>query len=83
MPHTTAADQVCLLYGNLAQAATLGDRRGTSIAMTDSDSTDFAKAIMAIRGDTRFDINVHDVGNATATAADKTPGPIVGLATIA
>ena len=83
MPHTTAADQVCLLYGNLAQAATLGDRRGTSIAMTDSDSTDFAKGIMAIRGDTRFDINVHDVGNATATAADKTPGPIVGLATIA
>lgn len=83
MPHTEANDQVCLLYGNLAQAATLGDRRGTTIAMSDSDGTDFAKGIMAIRGDTRFDINVHDVGNATATAADRAPGPIVGLLTAA
>ncbi len=83
MPHVEANDQVCLLYGNLAQAATLGDRRGVTIAMSDSDGTDFAKGIMAIRGDTRFDINVHDVGNQTATAADRAPGPIVGLLTAA
>lgn len=83
MPHTEANDVICLLYGNLAQAAMLGDRKGTSIAMTDSDSTDFAKGIMAIRGDTRFDINVHDVGNAHATATSRTPGPIVGLLTAA
>lgn len=83
MPHTEANDVICLLYGNLAQAAMFGDRKGTSIAMTDSDSTDFAKGIMAIRGDTRFDINVHDVGNYHATAASRTPGPIVGLLTAA
>lgn len=83
MPHTEANDVICLLYGNLAQASMLGDRKGTSIAMTDSDSTDFAKGIMAIRGDTRFDINVHDVGNYDATAANRKAGPIVGLLTAA
>lgn len=81
MPQTEANDQVCLLYGNLAQAAMLGDRRGTSIAMSDSDGTDFAKGIMAIRGDTRFDINVHDVG--TAASSGAVAGPIVGLLTAA
>lgn len=83
MPSAEANSQVCLLYGNLAQAAMLGDRRGISIAMTDSDSTDFASDVMAVRGTTRFDINVHDVGNASATAADRLAGPIVGLITAA
>lgn len=75
MPVTEGNSAICLLYGNLAQAAMLGDRKGTTIAMTDSDSTDFAKGIMAIRGDTRFDVNVHDVGSTTVA------GPIVGLIT--
>ncbi len=83
MPHTEANDVVPILYGNLAQAAMFGDRKGTSIEMTNSDGSDFGSGIMAIRGDTRFDINVHDVGNATGTAADKRPGPIVGLLTAA
>jgi hypothetical protein len=43
----------------------------------------FETAQVAVRGIERFDINVHDVGNATATAADKSPGPIVGLITAA
>lgn len=83
MPHVEANDVVPLLYGNLAQAAMFGDRKGTSIEMTNSDGSDFGSGIMAIRGDTRFDINVHDVGNAHATAASRTPGPIVGLLTAA
>ena len=83
MPGAEANSQVCLLYGNLSQAAMLGDRRGVSIAMTDSDSTDFASDVMAVRGTTRFDINVHDVGNASATASERLAGPIVGLITAA
>lgn len=83
MPSTEANSQVCLLYGNLAQAAMLGDRRGVSVAMTDSNSTDFASDVMAVRGTTRFDINVHDVGNASATASAREAGPIVGLITAA
>lgn len=83
MPTAEGNSQVCLLYGNLAQAAMLGDRRGISVAMTDSDSTDFASDVMAVRGTTRFDINVHDVGNASATASERLAGPIVGLITAA
>lgn len=73
MPTAEANDQICLLYGNLAQAAMFGDRRGVTIAMSDSDGTDFAEDVMAIRGTERFDINAHDVGNTSVA------GPIVGL----
>jgi len=81
MPSVEANDQVCLLYGNLAMAAMMGDRRGVEISMSDSHSTDFASDVMAVRGTQRFDINVHDVGNASATASARLGGPIVGLIT--
>ena len=83
MPSVEANDQVCLLYGNLAMAAMLGDRRGIEVSMSDSHSTDFASDVMAVRGTQRFDINVHDVGNASATASARLAGPIVGLITAA
>jgi len=75
MPHTEANSQVPVFYGNLMQAATMGDRRGVQIKMTDSNDTDFEKDLESIKGTERFDINVHDVGNTT------TAGPIVGLIT--
>jgi hypothetical protein len=75
---------VPLLYGNLSQAANARRPSRHHDRDDDSDSTDFAKGIMAIRGDTRFDINVHDVGNAVRNVRfDKRPGPIVGLLTAA
>jgi HK97 family phage major capsid protein len=77
MPVTEANSQICALFGNLSQAAMFGDRRGVTIAMTDSDATDFAEDQMAIRGTERFDINVHDVGNTSVA------GPVVGLITAA
>lgn len=77
MPTTEANSQVCLLYGNLSQAAMFGDRSGVTIAMSDSDSTDFAEDQMAVRGTERFDINVHSVGDTSVA------GPIVGLITAA
>lgn len=83
MPHSEANSQVALLYGNLAQGAMFGDRRGVTIKQTDSNDTDFEEDLMAIKGTERFDINVHDVGNASATAADRKAGPIVGLITAA
>lgn len=83
MPAAEANSQVCLLYGNLAMASMLGDRRGVSVAMTDSNDDDFASDVMAVRGTTRFDINVHDVGNESATASARLAGPIVGLITAA
>jgi len=77
MPKAAAVNQVCLLLGDLRQATTFGDRRKTSIAMSDSayvgSSSMFETDQIAIRGTERFDINVHDVGSTT------TRGPVVGV----
>ncbi len=70
-PATDTASVVYALFGDLAMAAVLGDRRSTTIAF--SEHLNFAEDEIAIRGTQRIDINVHDVGTATA------PGPIVGL----
>ena len=83
MPHTEANSQIPLLYGNLAQAAMFGDRRGISVKSTDSNDTDFEEDVMTIKGTERFDINCHDVGNVDATAANRKAGPVVGLITAA
>lgn len=77
MPHVEANSQIPLLYGNLVQAATFGDRRGITVKMTDSNDTDFEKDLESMKATERFDINVHDVGDTNAA------GPIVGLITAA
>lgn len=81
MPHAEANSQIPLLYGNLAQAAQFGDRRGMTVKMTDSDGDDFDEDIQAWKATERFDINPHDVGNADTTASKRKPGPIVALQT--
>jgi len=77
MPKAAATNQVCLLLGDLSLASTFGDRRKTSMAMSDSayvgSSSMFETDQIAIRGIERFDINVHDVGSTTAF------GPVIGL----
>lgn len=77
MPKTAATNQVCLLLGDIRMGTTFGDRRRTSMALSDSayvgSTSMFETDQIAIRGTERFDINVHDVGT-TATR-----GPIVGL----
>lgn len=79
MPNTDANSQIPVLYGGLSLASMLGDRRDVALSMTDSNDTDFEQDLMSIKGTTRFDINVHDVGNASATANQRVPGPVVGL----
>lgn len=81
LPSVEANDQVCAIFGDLALAAMFGDRRMTTIAL--SEHLNFAEDELAIRGTERFDINVHDVGNSSATASLRVPGPIVALATAA
>ena len=86
MPKTPAINQVCALFGDLRMAASLGDRRQTTIQMSDSALNAFEQDEIVIRGTERFDINVHDVGESSAgTARDANvglqAGPIVGLAT--
>lgn len=81
LPTVEANDQVAALFGALDLAATFGDRRQTSIAL--SEHSRFANDEIEIRGTERFDIAVHDVGNASGTANLRVPGPIVGLLTAA
>ena len=39
----------------------------------------FDSGLIAFRGLQRVGLTVHDVGNYNATAASRTPGPIIGL----
>jgi HK97 family phage major capsid protein/HK97 family phage prohead protease len=83
MPKTEANSQVPCILGDLSLAATLGDRQGIELTTTDSDGDDFKKLRNSLLGVERVDINIHSVGNASATAADRQPGPVVGLITAA
>ena len=81
MPKTEANSQVCCLFGDLSLAAAFGDRVGLEIETNPYSRMDYDE--IEIFGRSRFDINVHDVGNADATAANREPGPVVGLITAA
>lgn len=77
MPTQEAVSQICCLFGNLRLAADFGDRRQTTIMI--SEHAAFTTDELAIRGTERFDINVHDVGDHPLKTGDA--GPIVGLIT--
>lgn len=81
MPSVEANSQVFAIFGDLSLAATLGDRRRTTL-FTDPYSLASTDMIQ-LRGTERVDIIVHDVGNADATAANRVAGPLVGLITAA
>jgi HK97 family phage major capsid protein len=69
---TTSYDAVTMaIFGDMRQAAYLGDRRGVSIFASDQRYLEFDQ--VGVRGTQRYDINVHGIGNTT------TAGPIVGL----
>lgn len=75
LPAVEANSQIPVLFGDLAAAALFGDRRSTTIAV--SEHANFEKEQWTIRGSERLDINVHDVGTTLAA------GPMVGLITAA
>ena len=60
---TTYNDAVMVAFGNLGLAATLGDRRGVRIAL--SEQQYWEEDQIGIKGTMRHDINVHDLGSAT------------------
>lgn len=59
------------LFGNISMAATLGNRRGTTIAV--SNDRYFDTDQIGIRGTERFDINVHELGD------NSNAGPLVAM----
>jgi HK97 family phage major capsid protein len=79
MPSTEANSQVCAVLGDFSKGAAFGDRQQESIAFSEHATIGgenvFERNQIAIRGTERFDIVVHDVGDANDA------GPIVGLQT--
>ncbi len=81
LPNVWVANQIFALFGDLSLASSFGDRRSTTL-FTDPYSLTASDQVQ-IRGTERFDILVHDVGNASATATLRVPGPIVAFASAA
>lgn len=81
LAQTPAVAQIPLLFGNIESGVMFGDRRGVTMKQTDSNDTDFEEDLQSLKATERFDIVVHDVGNADSTAANRKPGPIVALRT--
>ncbi len=68
---STHDNTTMLLFGDLSQAATMGDRREFTFAQ--SADYKFAEDQIAVKATERIDINVHDFGDTTNA------GPIVAL----
>jgi HK97 family phage major capsid protein len=83
LPLVESNSSIPLYLGVPQLAGMFGDRRGITIAQTTEatigDESMFETESAAIRATERFDINWHDLGNASGTAANRVAGPIVGL----
>ena len=85
LPKSPATNQVVCLFGSLRLGVAFGERRGITLQVSNSavvgGKSVFERDLLAIKGTERFDIVVHDVGNASSVAANRVAGPIVGLIT--
>jgi HK97 family phage major capsid protein len=62
-----------ILFGDLAMAAAMGDRRQNTIAFSDSALNAFEQDEIVVRGTERFDLNFHTPGTSSEA------GPLVAL----
>jgi len=72
-PAATLNNLIMLFFGDYSMAATLGSRRGITIAKSVDRYFEYNQ--IAVRAIERFCINNHDIGGAAATSR----GPVVGL----
>lgn len=79
LPKNSASNIIPVVLGDLRLGTMMGNRKDVSLAL--SEHAAFSTDELTLRGTQRFDINVHDVGNASATASLQQAGPIVGLIT--
>jgi HK97 family phage major capsid protein len=79
LPAASASGSVVALFGDFKLAAAFGDRSTDDVEFSDEATVGgrsmWERDELGVRGKERFDINVHDVGDAT------TAGPVVGLQT--
>jgi HK97 family phage major capsid protein len=74
-----SANTVVCWFGDLSQAAYLGDRRGITFKTTDVGGNAWNNDEIAYKATERLDIVCANLGNASATASARVPGPLVGL----
>jgi len=80
MPSTDpAANAVVCWFGDLSQAAYLGDRRGITFKTTDVGGNAWNSDEIAYKATERLDIVCANLGNASGTASARVAGPLVGL----
>lgn len=80
MPSADANSQICAYFGNLAQASSFGDRMTTAIRQ--DASVGFQTDTVHVKATQFIDINVHDIGNYSATASARVAGPVIAFASI-
>lgn len=80
MPSATAVSDIPLVFGNLASAVMLGDRKG--LAFETNNTLGFLEEEIYLKSSTRYGVNCHDIGVYDhSTAANRTRGAVVALAT--
>ena len=78
MPKADANSQIAALFGNFKMACKLGIVNN-SLAFETNTGRYFDEDVIAIRVTERVAFEAHDLGNVSATASARIPGPVVGL----
>jgi len=78
LPATDANSQIGILVGDLSMGAKFGVVNN-QMAIASSEHYGFNTDSIYFRGTQRVAVKVHDVGNWSATASARLPGPIVGI----
>lgn len=77
MPMETAANDIPVYFGSMSEAVDFGDLRATTVETDKNIRTQVWEVVTT----ERFDINVHDIGNYNATAANRKRGSLAALIT--
>jgi HK97 family phage major capsid protein len=79
LPSAAVADVPVAYFGDLSRAAYFGDRRGITFQTTDVGGNAWENDEIAYKATERCDINVANIGNNSATAAERVAGPLVAF----
>lgn len=77
MPSETAANDIPVYFGSMSNAVDFGDLKATTVETDKNIRTQIWEIVTT----ERFDMNVHDVGNYNATAANRKRGSLAALIT--
>jgi HK97 family phage major capsid protein len=77
MPSESAANDIPVYFGSMSAAVDFGDLKSTTVETDKNIRTQIWEIVTT----ERFDINVHDIGNYNATAANRKRGGLAALIT--